>query len=255
MIFGDRLRDVLQEDGLTGAGRGDDQRALTLADGGHDIDHAAGAVFLGRIERLHVEALVRVKGREVVERHLVAGALGVLEVDGGDADEGKVALAIARSADRAFHRIAGAQAHFADLLGRDVDVVGAGEIVGLRRAHEAEAVGQDFDHARADDLDFAVGEFLEDGKEEFGLGEKRGAFDLQLLGLGEQFRGRFFLEVVQENAFARFNHVIGHGHSSFQLRVVPGDLGRFLARQLASMTTIGGDADRLADPACRQRNP
>ncbi len=61
----------------------------------------AGAVFLCRIERLQGEAPLSERAGQVVERNLAAGALGVLEADGGNADEGEVALAIAKSADRA----------------------------------------------------------------------------------------------------------------------------------------------------------
>src|ERR1019366_841257 len=38
----DAARDVLQEDGLTGARRSDDQTALAETDGGEDVDHAGG---------------------------------------------------------------------------------------------------------------------------------------------------------------------------------------------------------------------
>src|SRR3546814_13011691 len=56
----------------------------------------------------------------------------------------------------------GAQAIFADLVRRHIDVVGAGEIIGLRVAEETEAVGEHFDGARSDDLLALFGEFLED---------------------------------------------------------------------------------------------
>ena len=38
VVGGDRLGDVLQEHRLTGAGRGDDQRALALSDRRDDVD-------------------------------------------------------------------------------------------------------------------------------------------------------------------------------------------------------------------------
>ena len=41
MIFSDRLSDVLKQNGLAGPRRRNDERALTLADRRHDIDHAA----------------------------------------------------------------------------------------------------------------------------------------------------------------------------------------------------------------------
>jgi hypothetical protein len=45
--------------------------------------------------------------------------------------------------------VAVAQAEAADLAGADVDVVGAGQVVVLGAAEEAEAVGQDLEHALA----------------------------------------------------------------------------------------------------------
>ena len=227
VIFSDRLRDVLQQHGFAGTRRRNDQRALALADRRDDVDDAARAILLGRILGLHVEALVRIERGEVVERHLVAGALGILEVDGRDANEREVTLAIAGSADRAFDRVAGAQAHFPDHLRLDVDVVRTGQVVGLRRAEEAEPVGQDLDHADADDLDIAFGQFLEDAEHQFLLGEERGAFDLELFRHGQQFGRRFFLEVVEQHALVlllgRVDHVVRHWIGTFRVVVCPGD--------------------------------
>jgi 3-hydroxyisobutyrate dehydrogenase len=56
----------------------------------------------------------------------VAQLLGVVEVDLVDLRHGEVALAVLGCADLAFHGVAGAQAEAADLLGADLDVVGAG---------------------------------------------------------------------------------------------------------------------------------
>ena len=84
----------------------------------------------------------------------------------------------------AFDGVAGAQAEAANLAGRDVDVVGAGEVVGFRRTQKAEAVGQHFDHALADDVDFLGGELLEDGEHQLLLAHGAGVFDLVLFGEG-----------------------------------------------------------------------
>src|ERR1700748_1547578 len=43
-----------------------------------------------------------------------------------------------------------------ELGGGDVDVGRARQVVGFRRAQETEAVGEHFDHALADDVDFAT---------------------------------------------------------------------------------------------------
>ena len=96
MVGGDRMGDVLQQHRLAGARRRDDQRALALADRRHDVDDARRKVLLGRILVLHLEPLVGIERREVVEVDLVAGLLRVLEIDGVDLEQREVALAVLR---------------------------------------------------------------------------------------------------------------------------------------------------------------
>ena len=55
-----------------------------------------------------------------------------------------------------------AQAESADLAGRDVNVVGAGEVVVIGAAEEAEAVGQDFERAFAVHETVLLDPFFED---------------------------------------------------------------------------------------------
>ena len=74
----------------------------------------------------------------------------ILVVDRFDAQQGEVALVFLRRADLAGDRGAGPQAEAADLARRDVDVVGAGQVVVVGAAEEAEAVGQDFQRALAE---------------------------------------------------------------------------------------------------------
>ena len=154
MIGGDRVRDVLQQHGLAGARRRHDQRALALADRRDDVDDARRQILLGRILVLHLQPLVGIERRQVVEVDLVARLVRVFEIDRVDLEQREIALAFFRRADMAFDGVAGAQAEAADLRGRDVDVVGARQIIRFRRAQKAEAVGQHFDDAFADDVDF-----------------------------------------------------------------------------------------------------
>ena len=89
------------------------------------------------------------------------------------------------------------QAEAADLAGRDVNVVGAGQVVVVRAAEEAEAVGQDFQRPLAEHQAVLLDPLLEDLEDQvlllqagvladaFGLG---GADELRhghLLKLGE----------------------------------------------------------------------
>jgi hypothetical protein len=87
-----------------------DQAALALSDGRHEVDDPARAVLDGGIGLdLHLEALVGVEGGEVLEGDLVAGALGLLEVDALHGDEGEVALVLVGLLDHALDGVAGAQ--------------------------------------------------------------------------------------------------------------------------------------------------
>src|SRR3546814_17980378 len=106
-------------------------------------------------------------------------------------------LAVLRRANLALDGVAGAQAIFADLVGRDIDIVGTGKIIGLGAAQEAEAVGQHLDRPRSDDFLALFGEFLEDREHQILLAQRRRAFDPQFLGHFDELRGRFGLEFFQ----------------------------------------------------------
>ena len=128
---------------------------------------------------------------------LVALLLGILEIDGVDLQQGEIALAVLRAPDLALDGVAGAQAEAPDLRGRDVDVVGAGEIVGIGRAQEAEAVLQHLDDAGAGDLDVALGELLQDREHELLLAHGARVLDGDLLGEAQELRRRFGLQILQ----------------------------------------------------------
>ena len=140
MVVGDRPGDVLEEHRLAGARRRDDQGALALALRRDDVDHPRRLVLDRRVGAVEGQLLVGIERRQIVEIDAVADGVGIVEIDLGDADEREIALAVLGAADLALDRVAGPQAELADLVGRDIDVVGAGEIIGLGRAQEAEAV-------------------------------------------------------------------------------------------------------------------
>ena len=110
----------------------------------------------------------------------------MLEVDRLDFDEGEVALPFLRRTHLAGDGVAGVQVEAADLRGRDVDVVRAGQVVVLGRAQEAEAVGQAFQHAFGEDQARLLGLRLEDREDQVLLAHAGGVLDAVLLGeLGE----------------------------------------------------------------------
>ena len=179
MVGGDGVGDALQQHRLAGARRRYDQAALALADGREQIHHAAGEVVAHGFE---LDPLVGIERRQVVEEDLVAGFLGRLEVDGVDLDEREVALAFLGRADLAGDGVAGAQIEAADLRGRDIHVVGAGQVVVLGRAQEAEAVGQAFEHAFGEDQAALLGLGLQDLEDQLLLAQSGGAGHVHVLG-------------------------------------------------------------------------
>ena len=135
---------------------------------------------------LEDEALLRVERREVLEEQLVARLIGRFEVDRLDLDQREVALAFLRRPDLAGHGVAGLQIELADLRRRHVDVVGAGQVVVVGRAEEAEAVGQHFEDALGEDEAALLGLRLEDLEDQLLLAHAGGAGDVEVLGdLGE----------------------------------------------------------------------
>src|ERR1019366_7176118 len=158
---------------------GHDEAALALADGGQQVHHAAGVILF---DGFQFEPLIGIERRQVVEEDLVAGFLGRLEVDGIPLDEGEVALAFLWRPDLPADGVAGAQIETADLAGRDVDIVGAGQVVVLRSAQEAEAVGQALQHAFAEDEPAFFGLGLQDLEDQLLFAQTGGAGDVHILG-------------------------------------------------------------------------
>ena len=131
----DGLRDLLDDHRLAGLGRGDDEAALALAHGGDQVDDAGRVRLRGG---LHAQLLGGVQRRELAE---LAPGLGLLRrhaVDGVDAHERVVllalALALAGQPHGARDGVPGAKPPSADVAQGDVDVVGPGQVAGC--AHE-----------------------------------------------------------------------------------------------------------------------
>jgi len=170
-----------------------DQGALAHALRRHDVDHPAGLVLDGGIVQFHLQPAGRIERRQIVEMDLVLDLLGVLEIDRGHFQQGEIAFAFLGRPDRAFGGVAGAQAEAADLGGGNINIVGTGQVVGFRRAQEAETVLQNFHHPGTGDLHIALGQFLEDGEQHVLLAHGRSVLDLQFLGKSQQICGFFIL--------------------------------------------------------------
>src|SRR6476620_5129781 len=191
MIGGDGVRDVLHQHRLAGAWRRDDQRTLAFADWSYDVDYPCRKVFARRVLELEPKALVRKQRREVVEIDLVLGLFRIFEIERVDLEQREIAFAFFRAADVAFDGVAGAKAEAADLRWRDVDVVGAGQVVGIGRAQKAEAVGENLNDAFTDNVDFLDRELLENGEHQLLLTHGAGIFDPVLYRERDELGRRF----------------------------------------------------------------
>ena len=126
------MGDVLQQHRLAGPRRRHDQPALAFADGRHQVDDPGRAVLDRRILDFHLQPLIGVKRRQVVEVDLVRAFSGSSKLI-------RVTLVMQKyfsfsfgACDHALDRVAGAQRELPQDVGRDVDVVRAGQVVGRR---------------------------------------------------------------------------------------------------------------------------
>ena len=197
MIVGNGLGDVLEHHRLADARRRDDQRPLALALRRHDVDDARRLVLLGRVARIERQLLFGIERRQIVEIDAVADHIGIVEIDGVELHQREIAFAVLGCADFAVHRVAGAQAKAAHLIGRDIDVVGTGQEIGFRAAQEAKAIGQHLDRALAHDLLAIFGLGLQDREHQILLTQGRRALDAQFLCKLHEVGWRGFLEVLE----------------------------------------------------------
>ena len=94
MVGRDRVGDVLEQNGLAGARRRDDQCALAFAERRDDVDDAGREILDRRVFDFELQPLRRIERRQVVEVALVLGLLGILEIDVRDLQQGEVAFAV-----------------------------------------------------------------------------------------------------------------------------------------------------------------
>jgi hypothetical protein len=96
MVGGDGMGDVLQQHRLTGARRRDDQPRCPLPSGATRSITRERDVLAGRIVDFHLEPLVRIQRRQIVEMILVTDLFRIFEIDRVDLQQGEVPLAILR---------------------------------------------------------------------------------------------------------------------------------------------------------------
>src|SRR3546814_19248113 len=87
-----------------------------------EVDHPRRLVLHRRVERVERELLVRIERGKIVEIDAVADDFGIVEIDRRKLGQREIALAVLRRANLALDGVAGAQAIFADLVGRDIEI-------------------------------------------------------------------------------------------------------------------------------------
>ena len=139
--------------------------------------------------------LVGVQRRQFVEGDLVGQQVRVLVVDRLDPQQGEVALVLLGRADLAGNGRPGPQAEAANLAGRDVNVVGAGEVVVVGAAEEAEAVGQDLQRPLAVHQPVELHPLLENPEDQVLLLDAGVVGEVFLAGLLDQLGHRHPLQL------------------------------------------------------------
>ena len=190
VVAGDGVGERLQHHGFAGARRRDDQSALALADRAEQVEHSARQVFT---RRLHFQAALGIERREVVKENFVARDFRIFKVDRFDLDQREIALAVLWRANLSGNGIACSQIELANLRRRYVNIVRAGvQIVVLRSAQEAEAIGQAFEDAFREDQAILLRLGAKDLKDQLLLAHAAGAWDGQVLGDLGQIGDVFF---------------------------------------------------------------
>src|SRR5690606_22479446 len=174
-----------------------DQAPLALADGGDEVDDAAGEVLGAAVARLQYQPLVGEQWRVVLEEDLVAGVFRRVEVDVIDLEQGEVALAFLGGADLAGDAVAGAQVEAPYLAGGDIDVVGAGQVGGVGGAQKTKTIGEDFENTVTVDVLATLGVALEDVEDDVLFAGAGLVFEADVLADFDQFGNGLGFQISQ----------------------------------------------------------
>ena len=196
MIVQDGLGQLLQQDRLTRTRRRHDQGSLSHADRGHQVDNTR-AELLGL--RRQSEATFGVERCQIVEEYLLCEDVRILTADRFDAEQGEVAFVFFRGANLARDRGTRPQPEPSNLAGRDVDIVGAGEVVIVGTAQEAETIGQDFQRPFAEHQAVHLGPLFQDLEDQVLLLQTGVIGQLLDTSLSEQLRHRHALQFGDVN--------------------------------------------------------
>ena len=144
-----------------------------------------------------MDPLFGVEGRQVVEQDLIPRNLRILEIDLFHLKEGEIPFALLRRTDLPGHDITGPEIEAADLRGRDINVIRAGQVIGIRRPKEPKAVRQGFQDSLSEDHTVLFGLSLEDGKDQLLLAQVGRSFDLEVPGHFVQISDGLLLQLCK----------------------------------------------------------
>ncbi len=148
----------------------------------NEIDHACRLVFDRRVLRIEIQALIGIERREIVKIGAVTHCFRIIVIDFEQLGQREIAFPILGCANFALDGVACAQAHLANLVRRDVNIIRTGKIIGLRAAQKAEAILQHFNRTDAEYFLTIFRHFLEDGEHQVLAAHGRRAFDAQFFG-------------------------------------------------------------------------
>ena len=152
MVLRDSACHVLQENCLTGTRRSENNTALALTNRREQV-HNAGAVF--RFVPFEVDLFFRVNRGQVFECHAATHLVRFFKVHAVNAAHREVLILFARSAHKAFNRIANLEVELTNKVLAHVNVVRAGLVVLIRHAEEPVTLRSDFENAfRINDVAF-----------------------------------------------------------------------------------------------------
>ena len=206
VILCDRVRDLLEQNRFPGARRRDDEPALPFSDRRQEVHDPRRHVIAAELEP---QLLLGIERREVVEKNLVLGDFGALEIDRLHPKQGEVPLPVLGRAHLARDRVARAKVESFDLRGGDINVIRTWQVVVVGRAEEAVALGEDLEDPLREDQPVLLGLSFEDLEDQLLLSQAARALNAERVGQLHQFRNRAALELDDVEAFGGYLRTVG----------------------------------------------
>ena len=131
MIGRQGMRNILQHNRFTGPRWRHHKGTLAFADGRDQIHDAAGFIFVFRIIDFHDQAFIGIKGRKVVKVCAMTNSARIFEIDQVQLHQGEITFPFFGRPNFALDRVSGAQTKAPHLIGRYINIIRTGKIVGL----------------------------------------------------------------------------------------------------------------------------